>query len=343
MAKLDLKYVNSFRDRHGRLRHYFRRPGHSAIALPGEVGSAEFNSAYADALAATASPAETGAARLKAGSIASLVTAYFATAEFQSLAPATQGPRRVILNGFARHDGDKAVATLERRHVEHMLARIEKPHNRRNWVKAVRPIMKLAVAVGMRRDNPLDGIVCKLPKSAGYHTWSDEEIAQYRAHWPLGTKPRLAMELALETASRRTDVCVLGPQHVREGFIHIRQSKTRAEVAIEVSPDLAAAIAAAPTSHLTFLHTQSGAPYKPKTLGAEFREWCNAAGLPKCAMHGLRKGHCRQLAESGATPHEIKAHSGHRTLSEVTRYTEAVDNKRLAAEAGRKLRARKSG
>jgi hypothetical protein len=60
-------------------------------------------------------------------------------------------------------------------------------------------------------------------------------------------------------------------------------------------------------------------------------------------MHCLRKGHCRQLAESGATPHEIKAHSGHRTLTEVARYTEGVDNKRLAAEAGRKLRARNAG
>jgi integrase len=308
--------------------------------LPGATGSAEFMAVYADAVTATASPTEIGAARLKAGSVASLVTMYYASAEFADLAAATQSTRRTVLDGFVRDDGDKSVATLERRHIETMLARLDKPHCRRNWVKAVKPIMKLAVSVGMRRDNPLDGIVCKLPKSAGYHTWTDDEIAQYRAHWPLGTKQRLAMEIALETASRRTDVTRLGPQHIRDGFIHIRQSKTRAEVAIEVSPELAAAIAAAPTQHLTFLHTRAGAPYAAKTLGGEFREWCNAAGLPHCAMHGLRKGHCRQLAESGATPHEIKAHSGHRTLTEVARYTEAVDNKRLAAEAGRKLRAR---
>jgi integrase len=340
MAKLDLKHVHTFRDRHGKLRHYFRRPGHSAIALPGAVGSAEFMATYTDALAATASPIEIGAARLKAGSVASLVTMYYASAEFQGLAAATRSTRRTVLDGFARDDGDKPVATLERWHVEKMLARFRAPHARRNWVKAVRPIMKLAAAVGMRKGNPLDGIVCKLPKSAGYHTWTDDEIAQYRAHWALGTKQRLAMEIALETASRRTDVTRLGPQHIRNGFIHIRQSKTRAEVAIEVSPELAAAIAAAPTQHLTFLHTRSGAPYAPKTLGGEFREWCNAAGLPQCALHGLRKSHCRQLAESGATPHEIKAHSGHRTLSEVTRYTDAVDQKRLAIEAARKLRAR---
>jgi hypothetical protein len=40
----------------------------------------------------------------------------------------------------------------------------------------------------------------KLAKTKGHHTWTDEEIAQYRAHWPLGTQQRLVMEFALETA-----------------------------------------------------------------------------------------------------------------------------------------------
>jgi integrase len=344
MAKLELRHVNAFRDRHGRLRHYFRRPGHRAIALPGDVGSAAFMDAYAGALASTAAPVSVGAERVKAGTIAALIATYYGSAEFASLATVTQQSRRTILDAFAREDGGKAVVGIERRHVERILAAIAKPHGRRNWIKAVRPLMRLAVAIGMRKDNPLDGIVCRLPKSGGYHTWTDEEIAQYRTHWPLGTKQRLAMELALETASRRADVTRLGPQHVRNGVIHIHQSKTRADVAIEVSGELQAAIAAAPTEHLTFLATRAGAPYAAKTLGSEFREWRDAAGLPKhCTMHGLRKGHCRQLAESGATVHEIKAHSGHRTLSEVSRYTEACDNARLAAEATRKLRARKTG
>jgi integrase len=341
MAKLDLKHVNTFRDRHGKLRHYFRRPGHSAISLPGEIGSATFMGAYTDALAATATPAEIGANRLKAGSIGSLIIAYFQSAEFQGMAEASRANRRGVLEAFARADGDKSVAGLERRHIESILARLVSPHARRNWHNAIKPVMRFAVGIGMIKINPLDGIVCRLPKSAGYHTWSDDEIARYRAHWPLGTKQRLAFELALETASRRGDVTRLGPQHIRDGFIHIRQNKTRAEVTIEVSAALQAAIDATPTAHLSFLHTRSGTPYAPKSIGIEFKKWCDAAGLPKhCRMHGLRKGHCRQLAEAGASVHEIKSHSGHRTLAEAARYTEAVDSKRLAVEAGRKLRAR---
>ena len=50
----------------------------------------------------------------------------------------------------------------------------------------------------------------KLPKTKGHHTWTNEEIAQYRAHWLLGTQQRLVLEFALETVSRRGEVMRLG-------------------------------------------------------------------------------------------------------------------------------------
>jgi integrase len=343
MAQVNLKYINSFRDRHGRLRYYVRRPGFKALPLPGMVGSAEFMAAYDGALEASCSTRlSPGASRLRAGSIASLIATYYGSAEFKSLAPATQQVRRTTLDKFAREDGDKAVATLEPWHIHKILDRIEKPHARRNWVKAVRPVMRLAVATGMRRTDPLAGIKCKLPKSDGIHCWSDAEIAQYRSYWPLGSKQRLAMELALETTSRRGDVCRIGPQHVRNGAIHIRHTKNRADVVIPVTPELQAAIDSTPTAHLTFLHTQVGTPYAAKSLGEEFTRWATAAGLPKGrTMHGLRKGGARRLAEAGCTVHEIKSITGHRSLSEVARYTDKADAERLATDAMAKLKVRR--
>src|SRR5450631_2255442 len=107
---------------------------------------------------------------------------------------------------------------------------------------------------------------------------------------------------------------------------------------MRISADLRAAIDACPTRLLTFLHTGAGAPRSKKALGGDFRKWCDAAGLPKrCTMHGLRKGGARRLAEAGATPHEIMAITGHKTLSEVERYTKAVDRNRLAETAIKKL------
>jgi hypothetical protein len=55
-------------------------------------------------------------------------------------------------------------------------------------------------------------------------------------------------------------------------------------------------------------------------------------------MHGLKKGGMRRLAEHGNTTHELMAISGHRTLSEVQRYTDEADRKRLATSGMAKRR-----
>jgi integrase len=57
-----------------------------------------------------------------------------------------------------------------------------------------------------------------------------------------------------------------------------------------------------------------------------------------CSAHGLRKAAARRLAEAGATTHEISAITGHASLKEVARYTEAADRRKLAASAMAKVK-----
>jgi integrase len=90
----------------------------------------------------------------------------------------------------------------------------------------------------------------------------------------------------------------------------------------------------APEEHLTFVVTTTGKPYGPNHFSESFREWCDAAGLPKnCSAHGLRKAACRRLAEAGCSEKQIAAISGHASLDEVARYTKAADKARLARDA----------
>jgi integrase len=63
-----------------------------------------------------------------------------------------------------------------------------------------------------------------------------------------------------------------------------------------------------------------------------------AVGLSGCSAHGLRKAAARRLAEAGCSTHEIAAITGHASLKEVARYTEAADRKRLAKSAMAKIR-----
>ena len=131
----------------------------------------------------------------------------------------------------------------------------------------------------------------------------------------------------------------MGRQHIdKNGAIHVRQLKTRAELTIPVHPALAAIIAETPGRHLTFLTTQFGQPFTAAGFGNWMREQCNAAGLPHCSAHGLRRAAARRLAEAGCTEHEIASITGHASLREITRYTKAADQVRLAVSAMDKVR-----
>jgi hypothetical protein len=57
-------------------------------------------------------------------------------------------------------------------------------------------------------------------------------------------------------------------------------------------------------------------------------------------LHGLKKAGMRRLAEDGGTTHELMAFSGHRTLSEVQRYTKGANNRKLADSGMAKRRGR---
>jgi integrase len=335
MSRLPLKFVQAFRDRHGKLRHYFRK-GARRIPLPGLVGSEEFMAAYASALSANVMP-ELGADRTKPGTVGALVVRYYQSEEWKALKHNTQRGRKPHIERFREQHGGKQVATLEQHHLEHMMGQVRHLVQRRRWLTTIRALLQSAVPT-MRRDNPATGIAgVKLPKTAGHHTWTDEEIAQYRAYWPLGSQERLVMEFALEAVSRRAEVVRLGPQHVRNGRIRIERVKGSREVDIPLTPELAAAIDAMPKVHLTFIVSEWGRPYSIDRIGHLFPRWATAAGLPKrCRLHGLKKGGMRRLAEAGNTTHELMAMSGHKTLSEVQRYTEEVDRKKLADSAVKK-------
>jgi integrase len=331
MASIELPYVNSFVNRHGKVHRYFRRRGHKAIPLPGLPGSEAFMAAYSAALGGVPDKArEIGSDRTLPGTINALIVSYYKSEGWQRLALETRKTRYRIIERFRVRHGDKRVALLRREHVEIMLAEITGLSAKRHWLKSIRGLLQCGVP-SMIRDNPADGIKrIKLPKSGGHHTWTDDEIAQYRAHWPLGTQQRLVMEFALETTSRRGEVVRLGPQHVRNGRIRIERTHGSKDVDIPMSEELQAACAAMPKVHLTYIVTAYGKPRSKFGLGNDFAEWATDAGLPaRCRLHGLKKGGMRRLAEAGGTAHELMAISGHKTLTEVQRYTVDANMKLL--------------
>ena len=119
--------------------------------------------------------------------------------------------------------------------------------------------------------------------------------------------------------------------------------RTGVTLAIPV-PELRAVLDATPSEHLTFLVAATGKPYGGSSFSEQFRNWCDAAGLPaRCKPHGLRKAACRRLAEAGCSANEIMAISGHTTMKKIVRYTVAADQARLARNAVTRMRSANEG
>jgi integrase len=331
------QYCNGFIDRHGKARWYFRRAGFKKVPLPGLPWSPEFMAAYERALAGQ--PAPIGAERSIPGTLRALAVSYFASPEFRTTKPSTQYTYRNVIDRLCAEHGDKRVALLQREHVIKLLAaRAHTPGTANALRRSLRALMRHAVEIGMRGDDPTRD-VRKIPsaKGDGYHSWTEAEIARFEGHHPVASRARLAFALLLYTGQRRSDVVRMGRQHINDGAICVRQQKTGREVWVPVHEALAPIIAEASTN-LTFLLTHQGKPYTAAGFGNWFRDQCRAAGLHGCSAHGLRKAAARRLAEAGCSTHEISAITGHASLREVARYTEAVDRRRLAASAMVKIR-----
>jgi integrase len=342
MTRIRLPFINEYRDRHGRVRRYFRRPGSKQIPLHGVPGSAEFLEAYESALAGQPPRVEIGAARTRPGTVNAAIVGYYNSLAFRSLAPGTQKMRRAILERFRAEHGDKRIALLPREVIVRLLGRMS-PFAARNWLKTLRGLLQFAVAENFRADDPTQGINLPRAKTDGFKTWTEAEIEQFEKHHPAGSRARLALMLLLYTAQRRGDIVGMGRQHIRNCALYVRQQKTGTELEIPVHTDLQKALDTV-AGNFTFLVTERGRPFTPAGFGNWFRDRCAEAGLPKhCSAHGLRKAACRRLAEAGCTAHQIAAISGHASLREVERYTKAVDQARLARQAMRKEQTRTSG
>jgi hypothetical protein len=170
-----LKHLKRFRDRHGKLRTYVRLPGRKLIPLPGLPGSAEFMAAYQAAL--TNDPQQKPKpGRALPGTVAAAVTGYFGSVAFANLSDGTRQGRRQILERFREQHGAKRIATLQRRHVEQLVAdKASKPGAALNFLIAIRALMRYAIVVGLRRDDPTIGITRPKSRSRGIYAWSEDE------------------------------------------------------------------------------------------------------------------------------------------------------------------------
>jgi integrase len=334
-------FVECWRDRHGKLRVYYRKGRGHRIALPATIGSEEFDSGYRAALAGELTPGREKHAMPAPRTIAALVLSYMRSAAYLGLRETTKVGYAARIETLRAKHGHRSVAGLTRQRI---VTAILQPYAARpgaalGLLKILRILIRHAIDVGWLNHDPSLGI--RRPKTQEIRSWSDAEIQRFETRWAIGTKQRLAFALMLYTGQRRGDVHRMVWADVNDGSLQVVQQKTGRKLTIPLHRNLLEVLAAAKRDHVTIINTQRGLPFTVDGFGQWLRDAITAAGLPlECQPHGLRKAAGRRLAEAGCTAHEIMAVLGHKTLTEAERYTREADQAKLATTALAKLEGR---
>lgn len=334
--KLD-KFVTSFVDRYGKERFRFRRDRVSIYLPP--PGSDEYKAAYGKAINGTG-----GLGRAKDKSVNDLVARFYRTVGFKRVSPAWQQTIRQSIEPFRVEFGDDAVANFKPRHIDVILAdRFEKRKvggrdfggsaSAERLREMLLRLFKLAMKLEWITSNPVEFSDPIRHEGPGFHAWTEADIAAYRARWQLGTKARLAMELMLWTGARRGNAHKMKPPVA--GRIREVAVKTKKDIDVPVAPQLLAAIDAMPEGAIgdTLIVTEYGKPFSAAGFGNKMREWCDAAKLPQCTSHGLRKALTRRAADQNVQQQGLKALGQWSQDREVALYADSANRRQLAEDA----------
>jgi integrase/recombinase XerD len=207
----------------------------------------------------------------------------------------------------------------------------------KNWIKALRHLIRFGILQGECSQDVTANIKpVRGEKSIGHMTWKPPQIEQYRAHHPVGTIARLALELMLNIAARREDAHKIGRPHLSfnaEHQINIltwrpqKTARTTGKVlSIPVLPFLQEALDAMPRSDvLTFLTNDYGRPFaSAAAFGNKFADWCD----------GLQVGFVRRRQEQKLS-RTWTAQSGVVHAMEIGRHASSVAGARRARQPRR--------
>lgn len=323
--------------RGGKTYRYLRMKGKPLVALPaGPLDSPEFLAAYAEARKSAGQ-----GIRAPSGTIRAMIEAYLRGDRFAGLSASYRHVIKRECDEIAEQAEDSRASDLRQDHIRADLSALD-PHKARARLKAWRQLCTWAAERQIIAADPSAGLKRPdIPKSDGHPPWSADEIARFRARWPIGTSARAAMELLHWTGARISDAVQIGRGMVdRDGVLTFRQEKTgdAAHVPwtcdlpdhaahLETDRDLMHQALRCLSGHMTFLATAQGRARSHKSLGTLIITAAREAEVRKSA-HGLRKSRAIALAEGGASELQIAAWTGHRSLSEVQHYTKAMARKR---------------
>ena len=150
--------------------------------------------------------------------------------------------------------------------------------------------------------------------SAGFRTWTEDQIDQFYGRHHQGSRARIALDLLLNTGQRRQDIVRRGWQNVRGDFLVIKRSKSGTEVSIPIRGDFKGLLNSLPRDRLCFIvgqrQTSSGIGSKRQDCHSVFRPTACArvfvGASPKLAAAPIRSWLSQATGISRRSPHTRK-------------------------------------
>ena len=145
------------------------------------------------------------------------------------------------------------------------------------------------------------------------------------------------MDIAYITGQRRGDVLAIKYSDISDAGIYVKQQKTKARRLIQMTPDLAKAIAKARALHtsvkgLTLFHKRDGSPLAESTMHGHWTRACEAAKVENAHFHDIRAGTATDADEAGMDSRNLL---GHTTESSHQRYLRSKKVRKVAPMSAR--------
>ena len=289
--------------------------------------------------------------------IAWLAKQFLVSAQVRSLKPVTRARNDDALRRFCSLPwpkpeapdavvGDAAFASVRKEHMLKIRARFAHTPAQADYImKVVRSLYYWAEETGLSTNVNPAARMGSLWQGDGIPPMTYEEHDKVCAYYPVGTRQRLACDLVLYSGVRVCDLHVLGPQHLRGGWLHWTEEKGKDSKALKrrakknkvrewkAHSELLSSIAATPHGLRHFIVREDGQPYKSAArLSEAVRTWLKKAGVNKSA-HSVRKLGATMLADLGADLITIRDYLGHTSFQEAEIYIKNRDRRRASARA----------
>jgi len=301
---------------------YFRRKvagKDTYLRLP-SIDSADFYAEYA-----RLSAPEPQRARPAAGTVGALVESYRACKEFTDKDPKTRVNQARYLDMIAAEIGHRSVKGLRPIHIFTMRDRLaDTPGKANNWLSVFKNLMKHAIRLDMRTDNPAQHV--PIFKTGEHEPWPADLLAVCLEQATPMT--RLAIITGLCSGQRIGDCVRMQYGWIgADGIMAFAQQKRRRggvikEVAVPMHPFWVEELGKLPRKSVTLLYERTGTPFKTTAAIQERLRALMAkeevqsvitdlvaretiAPETKFTFHGLRKNACCYLIECGLNEQQI--------------------------------------